>query len=125
MNIAKSKFSSGTGFKSATSKIEAVGGGVKHTVDSVYADGTSRRYEYTTTYDGKDVPVIGNSPYGDTTALTHVDANTVRTVYKSKGKVTVIQTSVVSNDRKTRTVTTKGTNPVGQAVNNLSVYDRQ
>jgi hypothetical protein len=125
MNIAKSTFSTGTGFKSATSRIEAIGGGVKHTVDSVYADGTSRRYEYTTTYDGKDVPVVGNSPYGDTTALTHVDANTVRTVYKNKGKVTVIQLSVVSNDGKTRTVTTKGTNPLGQAVNNVSVYDRQ
>src|SRR5438552_17542184 len=61
MNMAKSKFSSGTGFKSATSKIEGASGGVKHTVDSVYADGTSRRYEYTTAYDGKDVPVIGNS----------------------------------------------------------------
>lgn len=126
MNIAKSTFSTGTGFKSATSRIEAIGGGgVKHTVDSVYADGTSRRYEYTTTYDGKDVPVVGNSPYGDTTALTHVDANTVRTVYKNKGKVTVIQLSVVSNGGKTRTVTTKGTNPLGQAVNNVSVYDRQ
>jgi hypothetical protein len=125
MNVAKSTFSTGTGFKSATSRIEAIGGGVKHTVDSVYADGTSRRYEYTTTYDGKDVPVVGNSPYGDTTALTHVDANTVRTVYKNKGKVTVIQMSVVSNDGKTRTVTTNGTNPLGQAVNNVSVYDRQ
>ena len=106
--------------------IEPVGGGaVKHTVDSVYADGTSRRYDYATTYDGKDVPVTGNSPWGDTVALTHVDANTTRTVYKNKGKVTVIQTSVVSSDRKTRTVTTKGTNPAGQAVNNVSVYDRQ
>src|SRR6478672_7092136 len=74
MNIAKSTFSTGTGFKSATSRIEAVDGGVRHTVDSVYADGTSRRYEYTTKYDGKDTPVIGNSPYGDTTALTRVDA---------------------------------------------------
>jgi hypothetical protein len=125
MNIARSKFSSATGFKSATSKIEAIGGGVKHTLDTVYADGTSRRWEYTTTYDGKDVPVIGNSPYGDTTALTRVDANTVRTVYKKNGKVTVIQTSVVSSDGKTRTVTTKGTNPVGQAVDNVSVYDKQ
>ena len=125
MNIAKSKFSSGTGFKSATSKIEAVEGGARHTVDSVYADGTSRRYEYTTRYDGKDIPVVGNSPYGDSTALTRVDANTTRTVYKKNGKVTVIQTSVVSSDGKTRTVATKGTNPMGQAVDNLSVYDKQ
>jgi len=125
MNIPKSTFSSGTGFKSATATIEAVGAGVKHTVDSVYADGTSRRYEYTTSYDGKDAPVVGNSPWGDTTALSHVDAKTVRTVYKFHGTVTVVQTSVVSNDGKTRTVTTKGTSPTGQAVNNVSVYDRQ
>jgi len=126
MNIPTSTFSSGTGFKSATSNIEAViGGGVKHTVDSVYDDGTARRYDYTTTYDGRDVPVNGNSPWGDTVALSHVDANTVRTIYKSHGKVTVIQISVVSGDRKTRTVTTKGTNPAGQTVNNVSVYDRQ
>jgi hypothetical protein len=125
MNMAQSKFSTGTGFKSATSTIEAVDGGVRHTVDSVYVDGTSRRYSYTTRYDGKDAPVTGNSPYGDTTALTRVDANTVRTVYKMHGKVTVIQTSVVSSDGKTRTVTTKGTNPMGQAVDNLSVYDRK
>ena len=73
----------------------------------------------------KDVPVIGNSPTGDTVALTRVDANTTRTVYKKNGKVTVIQTSVVSSDGKTRTVTTKGTNPMGQTVDNVSVYDRQ
>ena len=125
MNIARSKFSTGTGFKSATSNIEAIGGGVKHTIDSVYADGTSRRYDYTTTYDGKDVPVNGNSPWGNTVALSHVDANATRTVYKNDGKVTVIQTSIVSSDGKTRTVTTKGTNPMGRAVDNVSVYDRQ
>ena len=125
MNMTKSKFSAGTGFKSATSRIEAVDGGVRHTVDSVYIDGGSRQYSYTTKYDGKDMPVTGNSPYGDTTAISHVDANTTRTVYKNKGQVTVIQMSIVSPDRKTRTVTTKGTNPAGQAVDNLSVYDRQ
>lgn len=125
MNMTKSKFSTGTGFKSATSRIEAVAGGVRHTVDSVYIDGTSRQYSYTTKYDGKDMPVTGNSPYGDTTAISHVDANTTRTVYKNKGQVTVIQISVVSPDRKTRTVTTTGTNPAGRAVDNLSVYDRQ
>jgi hypothetical protein len=126
MNIAKSKFSSGTGFKSATSRIQAVdGASVRHTVDSVYADGSTRRYEYTTKYDGADVPVVGNSPYGDTTAITHVDANTTRTVYKYRGRVTVTQLSTVSGDRRTRTVTTTGTNPMGQPVDNLSVYDRQ
>jgi hypothetical protein len=125
MNIAKSQFSSGTGFKSAISKIEAVPGGVRHTLDTVYADGTNRHYEYVTAYDGKDRPVNGDSPYGDTTALSRIDKYTVRTIYKKNGKVTVIQTSVVSHDGRTRTVTTNGINPKGQRVHNVSVYDRQ
>lgn len=125
MNVSKSTFSSGTGFKSAISRIEPVPGGVRHTLDTVYSDGNTRHYEYTTAYDGKDRPVVGNSPFGDTTALSRVNSRTVRTVYKNHGKVTVIQISVVSEDGKTRTVTTTGTNPKGQVVHNISVYDRQ
>jgi hypothetical protein len=125
MNVAKSKFSSGTGFKSATSKIEAVDSGVRHTLDTLYADGTSRHYEYITSYDGVDRPVNGPSPYGNTTALTRIDTRTVRTVYKENGKITVIQISAVSKDGRTRTVTTTGTNPKGQTVHNVAIYDRQ
>jgi hypothetical protein len=86
MNMTKSKFSTGTGFKSAASRIEPVDGGVKHTVDSVYIDGGSRQYSYTTKYDGQDMPVTGNSPYGDTTAISHVDANTTRTSTRTRGR---------------------------------------
>lgn len=125
MNIPKSTFSTGTGFKSATSRIESVNGGVRHTLTTVYADGTARNYDYMTFYDGKDMPVNGNSPYGNTTALTVVDSHTTKTVYKKDGKVTVTQTSVVSADGRTRTVTTLGTNPAGQPVHNVAVYDRQ
>ena len=35
------------------------------------------------------------------------------------------QTSTVSSDGKTRTVTTKGVNAKGQPVNNVAVYERQ
>src|SRR5262245_20591638 len=94
MNIAKSTFSSGTGFKSATSRMQWFDGRVRHTVDSVYNDGTTRQYQYSTAYDGKDVPVVGNSPWGNTTAMTHVDKNTTRTIYKLNGKVTATQMSV-------------------------------
>jgi hypothetical protein len=125
MNIAKSTFSSGTGFRSASVTITAVAGGVRHTVATVYGDGTARNYEYVTSYDGKDRPVIGNSPWGDTTAVSRVDSHTTRTIYKKDGKVTVVQTSVVSNDGKSRTVTTRGTSPTGQAVENTSFYDRK
>jgi hypothetical protein len=84
-----------------------------------------RHYEYTANYDGKDVPVVGNSPYGDMTARTRINPTTTRAVNKKDGKVTTTQTTVVSSDGKTRTVTTKGTNVLGQATDNVTVWDKQ
>ena len=83
----------------------------------VAADGTPRRWESITKYDG-EVPITGANPEGDTVARTRVDARTVRSVTKKGGKVTITQTSVVSPDGKTRTVTTTGVNAAGQKVNN-------
>ena len=124
LNLAKSKYSPGPGPKSATTKIEAVGAGTKVSVDQALADGTARHWEFTANYDGKDSPVTGN-PDADTVARTRLDANTVQTVSKKGGKVTTTQTSAVSSDGKTRTVTTKGVNASGQQVNNVAVYEKQ
>jgi len=125
LNLAKSRYTSGPGPKNATTKIEAVGGGTKMTVDQVLADGTSRHYEFTSNYDGKDSKVIGNNPDADMVARTRVNANTVQTVSKKNGKVTTTQLSVVSSDGKTRTVTTKGVGANGQVVSYVAVYDKQ
>ena len=125
LNLAKSKYSPGPGPKSATTKIEAVGAGTKVSVDQTLADGTARHWEVTANYDGKDSPVTGNNPDADTVARTRLDANTVQTVAKKGGKVTTSQTSAVSSDGKTRTVTTKGVNASGQQVNNVAVYEKQ
>jgi hypothetical protein len=124
-NIAKSKVVSGTPIKSTTTKIEAAGAGVKYIVDGAYADSSARHWQFTANYDGKDNRVTGNSPYGDVVALTRVNATTVRIVNKSNGKVTATQTSVVSSDGRMRTVTTTGTDALGQSVNTVIVYDKQ
>jgi hypothetical protein len=125
LNAAKSKYNTGTPNKSGTTKIEAAGAGVKVTVDAVAGDGTARHWTYTANYDGKDVPITGNSQYGDVVAVTRVDANTTRQTYKSGGKATTTQTSAVSSDGKTRTVTSKGTDSRGQAIDSVAVYDKQ
>jgi hypothetical protein len=125
LNVAKSTFSSGTALKSATAKVEAAGAGVKTTADLVFADGTVRHSEYTVNYDGKDSPVTGNNQNGDTVARTRINTTTTKQVYKKGGKITVTLTGVVSGDGKTLTLTTTGTNALGQTVNNVSVYDKQ
>jgi hypothetical protein len=137
LNVAKSKFSLGTALNSGTTQIEAADAGIKVTVDTVGADGTVRHWEFTANYDGKENPITGNSPFGnpltgnspfgDVVALarTRVDANTTRTVYKKGGKVMVTQTAVMSSDGKTRTVTTKGANALGQTFDNVNFYEKQ
>jgi hypothetical protein len=121
LNAAKSK---GTVFKSGGTKVEAAGAGVKFTVELVGPDGTTN-WSFTANYDGKDNPVTGKNPYGDTVALTRVDPKTTRITVKQGGKVTVTQTIVVSDDGKTRTTTTKGTDAKGQAIDAMSFYEKQ
>jgi hypothetical protein len=125
LNLAKSKYSPGPAPKSATTKIEAVGAGTKVIVDNVQADGSIGHWEYTGNYDGKDIPMTGNNPNADMVARTRINATTIQMINKKGGKVTTTQTSVVSADGKTRTVTTKGVNAAGQTVHNVGVYDRQ
>ena len=125
LNVAKSKYSPGPVPTSATTTIEAVGKGTKVSVDQTMPDGSKRQWSVTADYDGKDTPVVGNNPDADTIARTRVNASTVRTVSKKAGKVTTTQTSAVSADGKTRTVTTKGVNAKGQTVNNVAIYERQ
>ena len=124
LNVAKSKYSPGPVPKSATTKIEAAGAGVKVAVDQVFPDG-ARHWEYTANNDGKDVRVTGNNPDADMVARTRLNATTVQTASKKGGKVTTTNTSVISSDGKTRTVTTKGPDSKGQTVNNVAVYDKQ
>ena len=125
LNVAKSTFNPGPAPKSGTTKIEAAGAGAKVIVDQTAADGTARHWEFTANYDGKDVPMVGTNPDADMVARTRVDANTVQTISKKAGKVVTTQQSTVSADGKTRTVTTKGVNAAGKAVNNTAVYERQ
>jgi hypothetical protein len=124
LNVEKSKYSPGPAPKSSTTKIEAVGEGRKWTVDQQQTDGSTNHWEYTTNLDGKDTPVIGNNPNADTIAVTRIN-DMIQLVSKKGGKVTTTQMSVVSTDGKTRTVTTSGTNPAGQLVSNVSVFERQ
>jgi hypothetical protein len=125
LNVAKSKYTPGPAPAVATTTIEAAGAGTKVSVDQTFADGSKRQYSFTAGYDGKDVPITGTNPDADTVARTRVNASTVKTVQKKGGKPTVTQTSVVSSDGKTRTVTSTGVNGKGQKVNNVAVYEKQ
>ena len=120
LNPAKSKGATG-----GMTIVEAVGDGIKMTVDMVGADGKKMHWSFTAKYDGKDVPVTGDSPYGDTSAVTRVDERTTRIASKYQGKPTTVHTIVVSADGKTRTSTAKGTDKTGKPVDSVGFYEKQ
>jgi hypothetical protein len=121
LNVAKSK----APFKSGTSVIEAAGKGIKFTVDLIGTDGSKSHWGFSGNMDGKDVPVTGDSPYGDTVSVTRIDERTLQIAGKYKGKPTTTHTITVSADGKTRTSTAKGTDKTGKPVDSLSFYERQ
>ncbi len=124
LNAAKSKYSPGPAPQSLTLKIEASGQGEKATAEFVNADGSRTTTQYTANFDGKDYPLTG-SQMADTVSLKRIDARTTERTDKKGSKVAQTLTRVVSQDGKTMTVTTKGTNAQGQAVNNVIVFDKQ
>jgi hypothetical protein len=124
LNVAKSKYSPGPMPQSLTVKVEPAGQGEKVTAEFVNADGTRTTTQYTANFDGKNSPLTG-SQIADTVSLKRVDARTTVRTDKKGDKVAQTLTRVVAQDGKTMTVTTKGTNAQGQAVNNVAVFDKQ
>lgn len=124
LNVAKSKFSPGPAPQALTVKVEPSGQGEKVTAEFVNADGTRTTTEYTANFDGKDYPLTG-SQIADTVSLKRIDARTTDRIDKKGGKVAQTLRRVVSQDGKTMTVTTKGTNAQGQAVNNIVVFGKE
>jgi hypothetical protein len=120
LNVAKSK-----GVRSGSTTIESAGKGIKFAVDLAPEDGPATHWEFTANYDGKDYPVKGNSPYGNTVSVARPDARTLTITGKQDGKITTTSSIVVSQDGKTRTTTIKGTDVKGQPVNIVSHYEKQ
>jgi len=124
LNVAKSKYSPGPAPKSQTLKFEATPDGTKLSTEAIGADGTANKGGYTSKFDGKDAPWVGN-PDADTAAPKRIDANNYENAWKKGGKVTITAKGAVSADGKTLTVTQSGKNVKGDTVNIVAVYDKQ
>lgn len=124
LDVAKSTYKPGPAPKSATVVIGAVGKGISVAVNAAMADGTAMKWSYTSARDGKDVPVTGNPSY-DAANVTQTSPTEGKIVYKKAGKAVVTSETSVSKDGKTMTVTTKGTDPKGQALNIVAHYTKQ
>ncbi len=123
LNEAKSKFSPGA-TKNMTVVYEAAGENVKVTVDGVDKDGKPVHQVWVGKFDGKDYPVTGENNY-DSRAYTEVDDHTMDMTIKMGGKLVGTGKITVAADGKSRTVTTKATDPKAAGLNATAVYDKQ
>ena len=124
LNLAKSTYAPGQTPRSTTFNFQGAGANLTNTVDTVDAAGNSIRTVAMHNYDGQPHPVTG-SPDVDARSYTRVDANTVISASMKAGKLVQVATLVLSQDGRTITVTTRGTDARGQQVNTVSVNDKQ
>ncbi len=123
LNEAKSKFAPGA-VKNSTVVYEMSGDNVKVTVDGTDADGKPSHNEWTGMFDGKDYPVTGD-PSADTRSYERVNDHTLNITNKKDGKATLVGRVVVSDDGKTRTLTSAATDAKGKKTKSVAVYDKQ
>jgi hypothetical protein len=80
------------------------GKGMKITIDSVNRDGKKSQWGYTTMFDGKDEPLVGN-PGTDSGSVEIVNDRVNKIVYKKDGHITQTLINTLSPDGKTIDVT--------------------
>jgi len=124
LNLAKSKFSPGPPPKSQTRTYEVTGQQEKMIAKGIDAEGKPTLFQFTANRDGKDYPYTGR-PIIDMISLTPVDPFTTTFTDKKAGKVVFTGTRVISKDGKMMTISGKGTNPKGQPVENIVVFDKR
>ena len=122
LNGAKSQFAGKA--RNQTVVYEAAGDQIKITVDGVDENGNAVHNEWTGKFDAKGYAVTGDAN-SDMRSYRMIDKNTLELKGTKGGKPTVNGRIVVSQDGKTRTVTTTTTDAQDKKVKNVAVYDKQ
>jgi hypothetical protein len=99
-------------------------GGMKVTVESTNRDGRKATWTYNTMFDGKDMPVSGDTRT-ETTAVKKIDDRTNEITNKRGGKVTQVIINVLSADGKRIDNTYKNYNEAGElTTTTTAVYEK-
>jgi hypothetical protein len=137
LNVAKSTFTPGPGWRSQTRTYTLEpGGGVLIRWDGVGARGEPMHVSFISRLDGKDYPMKGSDKY-DTLNGVAVDAFTVKSEEKRGGSLggsfhpsqpnerAGIAMRTISADGKVMTITDEGTDRKGEKFSQMLVFDRQ
>lgn len=127
LNVERSKYTPAPfPLKSLTVVRESSDGAVKVTTTGEQANGTPVNITYMTKYDGSAATVEGSNPLYDSISVTRVDDNTLTDERKKDGgPYQATGRTVVSDNGKTMTTTTKGTNANGKEFVSVFVFEKQ
>ena len=136
LNLEKSRYNPGQPPKSNVRQFVAFPDGfIVSTISGISAQGIPTFTMSAARYDGKNYPLYNQVTLAEmmmngtktrsTQAYKVIDDYTVEITNRESGKVTTVLTRKVSNDRKTMTLVTKGTNAQGEPVDNVEVFDKQ
>jgi hypothetical protein len=124
LDLARSKYL-GAGPKSSTTIIEAVGQGLRATVERIDAHGNAVKVNYGVFFlDGKSYPILGVPAY-DAASFKLVNDRTIEITRTKGGKVVQTAIRVVSVDGKTSTLSTTGVDANGRQINDVAVENKQ
>jgi hypothetical protein len=124
LNLGRSTFRPGPGFRSETRTYEPQQDGVKVTIQTVDAKGRLVTSVYLTTPDGEQHAVSGSGGPADSVGLKRIHEFTAESTLMHAGKEIAKTRRVVSDDGKTMTISYKGLDPEGNDVNYTLVFDR-
>lgn len=124
LNVAKSKFDPGPGWRSQMRTYRQTPADMSVTWSGVGAKGEAMHVSYTFPDGGRDTPMVGSANY-DTLNSIRIDPLTVKSEEKRAGKVVGIAIRKVSADGKVLTITDEGTNRKGEQFRQVLVFDRQ
>jgi hypothetical protein len=126
LNVNKSKFVPGPPRKSETRFVVSSSMGLNVSIERINGDGSTQEFQYTSNLDGKSYPIVGQGPWGaNTIAATLAAPRTIQSTLSKDSKVVATGTSVVSQNGRVLTITTKGTDANGHAFSSVAVYDKQ
>ncbi len=124
LNVGKSKYTPGPGRKSESRTYVMEGQVIKVTARRTDAAGKSTSGEWTLNYDGKPHPQTGD-PDADSLSVKRIDAFTTEFTQTRAGKAVITGRRTISQDGKVMTITSKGVNANGQAINTVEVFDKR
>src|SRR5437773_9363005 len=122
LDRAKSEFSGNVPEKRVTLFELLPDGRLKHTTETLVANGSTDKIEYSSKYDAKDVPISNSFLW--TVSVKKIDARTTERSGKVNGEVVETSKRTVSPDSQTLTIVTAGTN-AGNEYSSTQVFTRE